>query len=353
MRLIRLACALALAGVLGMPAMAQDWATLDLCTVTGPEIDPRVLPPDLLAELEQKATRFRNGTGRYWRIESPDGAVSHLWGTFHSTDPLILDLPQRVEDDIDAARLVALEIDYIWQDRQSYTNSHDFDGWFREGGSLIWRFQAENTGVPEPIIQRIRARTEGVGWSWNAPDLLTLGGLASLVMSDPCDDFSAGTLPIQDSRIQMLGMIAGADIVGLEPAGAFMAYLNAPQNRATALSLITVYGSYLAPEPGARQTQFALYLQGRLGLMMALDEHFVARELGADGLAHLERTDAYLLDERNVTFVENVLPELEQGSVFIGVGAFHLGGENGMVALLRDAGFTVTRVSLPGEAPAP
>lgn len=334
--------------------MAQDWATRDLCTVTRPAIDEQVLPPDLRTVLERDAaSRFFNGTGRYWRIESPGGAVSHLWGTFHSTDPLILDLPQTVEDDIETARIVALEMDPIQPDRKSITQSFEYEGWMREGGNAAWRFETENTGVPAKIINRIRDRTEGIGWGRGAPDYLTLGGLANLLMTDPCDDFSAGTLPIQDSRIQMLGMIAGADILGLEPEAAFLDYLNAPQNRRTALSLITVYGSSLFPQPGSRQTYFALYLEGRLGLMMMLEAEWIRDELGPEGAAHLARTDAYLLDARNADFITRVIPELEKGGVFVAVGAFHLPGKNGMVARLRTAGFTVTRTPLPGEAQTP
>ena len=37
-------------------------------------------------------------------------------------------------------------------------------------------------------------------------------------------------------------------------------------------------------------------------------------------------------------------PLLEQGRVFIAIGALHLPGKQGLVALLREAGYTVTPV---------
>jgi uncharacterized protein YbaP (TraB family) len=37
-------------------------------------------------------------------------------------------------------------------------------------------------------------------------------------------------------------------------------------------------------------------------------------------------------------------PLLDEGGVFIAVGALHLSGEKGLVALLREAGYTVTPV---------
>ena len=38
------------------------------------------------------------------------------------------------------------------------------------------------------------------------------------------------------------------------------------------------------------------------------------------------------------------LPLLAKGNVFIGVGALHLPGRDGLVQLLRDKGYTVTAV---------
>ena len=342
-----------LAGFFAAASHAQSWATRAYCDVTDPTIDPRVLPVALQQRVAREAAQIANGTGRYWKIETPQGAVSHLWGTMHSRDPLILDLPEMVMADIKTARVVALELDPVWPDRDSVQRSHAFEDWLRNGASPAWRFESENTGLPAPLIEQIRMRTEAIGWTRTAPDYLSFGGLATLLLGDPCEDFSAGVIPIQDGRIQMLGMISGAQIIGLEPENAFRRFLNAPENRATALSLISVYGSYLSPQPGERQTFFALYLEGRIGEMMAMDRILVSSVLGASGPKHLDRTDAYLLAARNARFVDRIKDALDTGGVFIAVGAFHLPGETGMVARLRNAGLTVTRVPLPGEATTP
>ena len=53
-----------------------------------------------------------------------------------------------------------------------------------------------------------------------------------------------------------------------------------------------------------------------------------------------------LFDERNRRFVAAALPELERGGAFVLAGALHLGGDQGMVRLLRGHGFTVERASL-------
>lgn len=52
----------------------------------------------------------------------------------------------------------------------------------------------------------------------------------------------------------------------------------------------------------------------------------------------------YMLDERNNNWVK-ILPEMmKKESVFVGVGAAHLGGEEGVINLLRKAGYIVKPV---------
>ena len=74
------------------------------------------------------------------------------------------------------------------------------------------------------------------------------------------------------------------------------------------------------------------------------------------------------IDARNRRMVDNALPLLEQGCLFIAVGALHLPGETGLLTLLREAGYRLkpeptpfcavsrpsrTPVTVPGEAGCP
>ena len=167
-------------------------------------------------------------------------------------------------------------------------------------------------------------------------------------------DFHDGSFPIQDYHIQLQGALAGAGLIGLEDRNAFYDRLNDPANLDLAAAIIATYGAYLDPEQtqDAYATTEALYLSGRIAEMMAwetaLFDHRYPDGQGADWLA---RTDAYLLAERNETFLAAALPELEKGSLFIAIGAFHLPRDTGMIALLRREGYTVTRIPLSGEAP--
>lgn len=330
----------------GGPAFAQGWATRDVCDPPEVAVFDSAFAPATADEIVTAAARIPNGVGRLWRVEAPNGAVSHLWGTMHVTDPRILDLPDMVHNLIGSARVVALEIDPIYPSRRAIERDQRRSDWFRNGRSTA---DLSDSGLPAGVLEWIRQRTHGLGWGRDAPDRLTLGAVAELLLSDPCDDFAAGILPVQDGRIQMLGLIAGADITALEKVMRIKDQLDWGEED-FAIDFLSVYGSYLNPETSwqDRATLMALYLDGRIAEMMAWDRAYVSHVLGDQGRA-IDRVNAYLLDARNRTFVEAAENALQEGDAFIAVGCFHLPGTQGMVALLRQRGFTVTRVALPGE----
>lgn len=337
--------------LLPMSAAAQDWATRDVCDVPEAAIHEDTLDAPLPV-LEAQAAKIPNGVGRFWRITAPMGAVSHLWGTYHSTDRLVLDLPEALEAVIEEARIVAVEIDPVYPTRAEYEAAMRRDDRYLPQGtaSTYGRLQ-----IDPRVDGWIRDRLEALGWSRDATDYLTLGALAELLLWPPCEDLASGTLQTQDTFIQTLGHIAGARIMGLEPVDRLRRKLDEKGNAALAEAMLQVYGSYLAPVEGwqGTATEFALYREGRIATSMMQDRARVLALFGTEGVAQLDLLDRWLLDARNRDFVAAARAELHRGGVVIAVGSFHLPGEAGMVALLRKSGFQMKRVPLPGEVPTP
>ena len=54
-----------------------------------------------------------------------------------------------------------------------------------------------------------------------------------------------------------------------------------------------------------------------------------------------------MFDDRNRAWLEKLAPDLEQGGLFLAVGAGHYAGEAGLVELLRARGFVVRRRVAP------
>lgn len=350
---MRTAAGLVFASFIAAPALAQDWATREVCTVDEPRIHEEVFAPESLADLEQAAESIPNSLGKFWQITAPSGAISHLLGTFHSSDPLILALPDKVTSIIDSSRVVAVEIDFTHPDRQSYRDAQLMEGRFSEASDPFSFSPGDGTvaGLPLEISHWVRDRAIELGWTEDFDLIMSLPGIAEMLLSDPCEDFTQGILPIQDDYIQLLGRLGGARILSLESPDEMIVDLGADEE--TALAIIATYAAYLQPADSnaERSTSFALYLQGRLGVMSGWDRIYQQSIYGSRGQELLERTDDYLLEIRNRRFVERLSRELSEGEAFIAVGSAHIPGESGLVALLRASGYTVTRIQLPGESP--
>ncbi len=67
-------------------------------------------------------------------------------------------------------------------------------------------------------------------------------------------------------------------------------------------------------------------------------ETYIVESSGGDAFAE------HLLKDRNEKWVDRIHEKAKEGTIFFAVGAGHLAGENGVINLLRKAGFTVTAV---------
>ena len=353
-RLIRTLLAVLLVLAFAPSASAQSWVTRALCDVDTPRIDPLALPPDRLSALRAEAAQILNGTGNFWRIAAPLGAVSHLWGTMHSSNRHVLALPDQVVQEIKSARLTALEKNYTAASREELERRFDATGWWRDVNGRQNRSYYDLEFDPDITD----ALDERLAWSGYAPEeieLLSLGAIIELVYGDPCEDFHADTLPVQDTRIHMLAHISGNQIKGLENPDALLHHLSAASAEPLALALLELAGFYLAPVEEAlghanRSTGIDLYNSGENAVLLHWGKDDLVERFGPQkGAQLLELTDAYLLDERNLDFLAAIRDDLEKGGVFMAIGAAHLPGENGMVELLRRNGFTVTRIKLDRE----
>ena len=332
--------------------LAQDWATRAVCDVDKAVVHDSVLTPPGRVAIEAEAAKISNGIGRLWQITAPSGTVSHLWGTYHSTATLILDLPDEVRSRIAGSTTVAVEVDYTSESRDAYREAQYFEGRYKEASDPFALLPSGGAiaGLPQEVSDWIRDRAFELGWTEDAELILSPAGMAEMLLSDPCEDFASGIIPIQDDYIQLLGRLAGAKIQSLEIPEEFFSDLEAMPETAEAIT--QVYAAYLQPVDTneARATSFALYLSGRIDMMFALDHAFITETLGPMGETALQRANDYLLDFRNERFLQRLRVPLERGGVFIAIGAGHLPGDGGMVNLLRDAGYQVTRIHLPGEA---
>lgn len=328
-------------------ASAQEWISPEACRVTAADLADVRLPGAVATDVAKRASAIENGVGRFWKITTAKGRVSYLWGTFHSSDPLILDVPPDLYAKIRAARVLDLESNPIAQSRADLQGRATQDGMWLDGAAQ------DTAWLADPVMDWARTRVSDMFQSPDVFGALTAAGLASVLTADPCEDFAAGVLPAQDQRLLLAAHEAGVPYRGLEPFDAILNQLKKPARQETAQAIALIYASYLNPEgfSEARKAGFALYRQGRIGELVEWNRAYLATVFGEDRAANLQGlADGYMVNDRNHGFLWAIRPDLDAGGAVIAVGAFHLPGPEGLVSLLRGAGYRVERVRTAGEA---
>lgn len=335
-------------------APAQDWATKDTCTVDLPEIHEEALDPPGFAAIETGAAGIANSVGRFWKVTASNGAISHLWGTMRSSHPTVLDLPGPVRDAINRARTVAIEIDETAESREEYRTAIHYEGYYNDASDP---FASDGigdgtiAGLPLQVSDWIRDRALDTGWSEDAEIVLSPAGLAAMLRSDPCEDFARRAFPMQNNYIHLLGILASADILALEKPEDFLADLKGRDETAEAITAVRAARLLPVADNRNRSTLLALYLQGRIGIIRSWQSAQLQNVLGQRGKDALRIADDFMLTFRNRRFLDRLAREWPKGEVFVAVDAGQIPGEAGLVRMFRDAGLTVQRIHLAGEAP--
>jgi uncharacterized protein YbaP (TraB family) len=267
--------------------------------------------------------------GVLWRVERADGAASYVFGTLHSSDDRVTRLPEPVDRAFADSRTLAIEcildapaslkvsrammlpaserLDALLTDKQvarlkevsahfhfPFTMVTRFKPW---GAMVLFSLPPEEllrtAGGKKPLDESLRAQAEAAG--------KTVLGLETV---DEQIETLDGMRP--DDQLQMLDST-------LEQAGEVERTFGHLRDAYLARDLVTVYGLLNA-------------------------------EKRDDATGTVGRFEQRLIIDRNRRMVERMDKLLRQGDAFVAVGALHLPGAHGILQLLTDEGYQVTRV---------
>ena len=147
---------------------------------------------------------------------------------------------------------------------------------------------------------------------------------------------------VLDMEIAEIGKARGLEVVGLETIPAQIEALAAVPEQQQ-LDMLRASLKFADRTDDMMETLVQLYLNRKITAAMPF-QIALAREAGVTDQAFVGFQEK-LLVERNVKMLDVAAPLLDQGGVFVAVGALHLPGDKGLVALLRDGGYTVSRPS--------
>lgn len=293
--------------------------------------------PALYAEIVAEAAGTENGDNLLWRIAPREegGAPSFLFGTMHVTDARVVDLPDAVRAAFEGSDMVVIEsTDVIDQRAMMAALAAEPElTMFTDATTL-------RSLIPADDVEMVEARLRERGMPLASVNRMKPWMLAAIIALPACEfDRKARGEPILDLMLAEDAQAAGKELAGLESVSDQLgAMASLPMD-------LHIEGLVETLRLGDRvddvlETMIVLYRTERIGMFWPFFRAVLPS--GADGRSGYAAFEETMVNARNHTMAEGVEPFLQRGGAFLAVGALHLPGPEGLVALLRDAGYEVT-----------
>ncbi len=262
--------------------------------------------------------------GVLWQISNDASEPSYVFGTFHSDDDAILDLPEKVRKALYFSSVLVLEMSMnpesvgVMQQAATLPDERSLKSLIDD--NLIYSEVVSSMalrGSPRALTNRMKPWA--IYMSLNAPEKKT--GM------------------FQDLLLQVMASVQNKPVVSLEKAH----------------EQVAVYDGLTVSEQVELLETLLVDINDKDREYELIKQHYLERNL--DKLAEAASTDNLLVtrplrhkvqrrlvDDRNITMTSRMLPYLERGDAFIAVGALHLPGEKGVLRRLSDNGYNVKPV---------
>ena len=336
------AAALVAAALLAAPLQASAAdpadavAVADKCRGINMLAETQAKDPETYAKIMAQAAATENSGPLLWKIERAGRPTSYLFGTVHLTDERVTKLSPAVEQALSQSKTVALEVSDISEKATATVIAQSAPlVMFTDGR----RLDGLLSGTEYDTVKRIISR------SGMPSDLAALfkPWIVTMIMSvSDCERTSIQQgARVLDMKIAEVGKARGLQVVGLETIPEQLQALAAvpePQQ----LDMLRASLKFADRTNDMMETLVQLYLERKISAALPF-QIAIAKQVGIGNEAFAGFQEK-LLTERNIKMRTTAEPLLEQGGVFIAIGALHLPGKQGLVALLREAGYTVTPI---------
>jgi uncharacterized protein YbaP (TraB family) len=313
------------------------WAQAPTCTGRNVLDELRTSDEAAHARVMAAAASTDNANAILWKVEKAGAPPSHLFGTMHLTDARINALSPAVRAALEDSRRLVLEIDDISPGgfMKLLTTSQQMVQLmlFTDGRRLDQLLPADDYRKTMDVLSRsgVPPQMGGVFRPWVASLMLSVSACEQRRMG-------AGLLPLDAN------LAKGVEKRGIKAEG-----LETLEQQLQALASVPEADQVEMLKSGVRfydriddllETMVQLYLQRQLGAIWPL-QLALAEKVGVPARA-FDSAEQSLLVTRNLAMRDKALGALQEGSAFVAVGALHLLGKQGLVTLLREAGYTVT-----------
>jgi hypothetical protein len=292
--------------------------------------------PALHGRILREAAATPNANAILWRIEKQGTAPSHLFGTVHLSDPRVVEMPKKARQALDRASLVILEVADLSPQNSALALSAAMRlAIFTDGRSL-------DALISPDEFAKVKSTIERAGMPGETARLLKPWIVTMLMSGTDCERKKVqGGAMVLDMRIAQIARKRGVPIVGLETIDSQLeALAGIPEDQQ--VQMLRASLSYAERTGDLVETTLQFYLKRNMGGVWPLQ--IVLAEKAGFSEASFAKFQEQLIVGRNLKMRDRALPHLAKGGAFIAVGALHLPNASGLVALFREAGFTVTAV---------
>jgi uncharacterized protein YbaP (TraB family) len=286
----------------------------------------QVLIAGLAAALPVHAQQERFAQGLLWRVQKKGIAPSHVYGTIHVADARLAELPAPVRKRFDAAKSLMLEFVPDPYARERFLEA----AMFLDKQTLEEKIGAEDfaravehlapIGLPRETINKLKP--------WGV--LLNLRNAKRPEEGSPLD---TRLLELARARRMPFSQIEGVE----EQIFTFDEF---PMESQIALLKHSLGHRDELAELAERTLE--AYLARDLGQIWRLREAFIARH--PQIAAHQAVMTKRVVHDRSVVMAFRMQRQLRRGDAFVALGALHLYGEKGVLALLEEDGYRAVRV---------
>jgi uncharacterized protein YbaP (TraB family) len=275
----------------------------------------------LPAAAEERYTR-----GLLWRVSAPDTLPSHVFGTLHTADARLAELPRPVRKAFDASRSLMLE--YV---ADAYSKER-----FLEAAMFFDRRTLEEA-IGREDFDRAYELLKPVGLTREFVNKMKPWGVLLNLRSS----WQPAAVATPDAQLYALALerrMAVAQVEEIEE----QVFIFDELPVASQVALLRHGLAHREELAALAERTLQAYLARDLGALWRAQEEFGRRH--PDIAAHHAELVKRVVLERSVVMAFRMQRELRRGRAFVAIGALHLYGAKGVLALLERDGYRAQRL---------
>jgi uncharacterized protein len=257
--------------------------------------------------------------GLFWKMESPNGQISYLFGTIHTDDNRVTDFSPSILDALKSVDLFVME---------ATPNSNPANFSMQEG-SL-------KTMLTETELDKVKALTE-----FHVMHLEHALKMKPWLLAVVFSQSKPQTPYAQDNLLMRGAEDFSKPVKGLETSEEHFSVIDSFSLDEQLVMLRAALKMTEQEKERDFEKLLAVYMRGDSDKIIALDA-----EITSSGLpkALWKKMRAKLLDERNTLMATRAINLAKDQSVFVAVGAAHLAGESGLIHAFKKAGYKLSAI---------